>query len=237
MKSILVCLSLALLMFVLYMCKKEYLTVAEKQEVKQETTYEYVDLGLSVKWATCNIGASKPEDYGDYYSWGEISTKDEDDYVNWSKYKFCKDGDKHKLTKYCNDSDYGYNGFTDNKTTLDMSDDVAHVKWGGSWRMPTITEFKELIENCVRTRTTLNGVKGFKLTSRKPGYTDRSIFLPAAGYHLVGGVNYAGSEAWIWSSSLDTTDPSRAWYQRFMANSYPINHPRGYGLSVRPVCP
>ena len=95
-----------------------------------ETQYEAVDLGLSVKWASCNVGATTPEDCGDYYAWGEIEEKENYD---WSTYKWCN-GSYDTQTKYCTNSSYGT---VDNKTTLDLEDDVAHVKWGGSWRMPT----------------------------------------------------------------------------------------------------
>ncbi|MBO7112331.1 MAG: hypothetical protein J6V75_00065, partial [Bacteroidaceae bacterium] len=137
--------------------------------IKYESEYAYVDLGLSVKWATCNVGASKPEEYGDYYAWGETEPKTTYD---WSTYKWCK-GSSATMTKYCNNSSYGNNGFTDTKTTLDPEDDVAHVKWGGNWRMPTISEFEDLINNCTWTWTTQNGVNGYKVTSKKSGYTDR----------------------------------------------------------------
>ena len=95
-----------------------------------ENGYGYVDLGLSVKWATCNVGANNPEDYGDYFAWGETTTKDT---YNLSTYKWCN-GSYSTLTKYCNNSSYGNNGFTDNKTQLELSDDAARANWGGSWR-------------------------------------------------------------------------------------------------------
>ena len=196
--------------------------------------YEYVDLGLSVKWATFNVGATKPEEYGDYYAWGETETKDT---CNWSTYKWCN-GSISTLTKYCNDSSYGHNGFTDTKTTLDPDDDVAHVKWGGDWRMPTKGEFTELFNNCTWTWTKLNGVNGYRVTSKKSGYTDRSIFLPAAGYRGDTSLGNVGSYGNYWSSSLYTGGPFSAWIVVFgsgyrnASNGY-----RFYGLSVRPVCP
>lgn len=112
--------------------------------------HEWIDLGLSVKWATCNVGASKPEDYGDYYAWGETTTKSDYD---WDTYKWCK-GTYDTMTKYCTDS---YYGTVDNRTTLTSSDDVATVKWGSKWRMPTKEEMKELDEDCTWTWTTQNG--------------------------------------------------------------------------------
>lgn len=195
---------------------------------------EYVDLGLSVKWATCNLGAEKPEDYGDYYAWGETETKSTYD---WYTYKYCK-GSSHTMTKYCSNSSYGNNGTTDSRTTLEMSDDVARQKWGGSWRIPTLTEFKELINNCTWTWTTLNGVQGYRGTSKKSGYTDRSIFLPAAGYHNDTGYRFAGSHGNYWSCSLDTSDPCYA-YEIYFYSGFqsPSNINRYYGLPVRPVRP
>ena len=141
---------------------------------------EYVDLGLSVKWATFNVGATSPEDYGDYFAWGDTEPKEN---YNWATYKWCEGTDK-TMTKYCSDSNYGNNGFTDNKMELDLSDDAAHANWGGNWRMPTDAELTELREQCTWTWTTQDGVNGYKVTSKTSGYTDKSIFLPAAGYRF-----------------------------------------------------
>ncbi|MDY4512770.1 MAG: hypothetical protein SPE10_04900, partial [Paludibacteraceae bacterium] len=112
--------------------------------------HEYVDLGLSVKWATCNVGASKPEEYGNYYAWGETTTKST---YNWSTYKWCN-GSKTTLTKYNTSSSYGT---VDNKTVLELADDAARANWGGAWRMPTDAEWTELRENCTWTWITKNG--------------------------------------------------------------------------------
>ena len=193
--------------------------------------HEYVDLGLSVKWATCNVGASKPEDYGDYFAWGETTAKSTYD---WSTYKYCN-GSYNNLTKYNNSSSYGS---VDNKTTLELSDDAARANWGGSWRMPTDAELTELREQCTWTWTTQNGVSGYKVTSKKSGYTNKSIFLPAAGYRLDSSLYYAGSYGYFWSSSLYTDCPNYAYYLYF-SSSYvdrSISY-RCYGHSVRPVCP
>ena len=149
----------------------------------------YVDLGLSVKWATCNVGAYKPEGYGDLYAWGELEPKES---YTWENYRFGAGDElpfKRKLSKYNTDRN---RGVVDNKTTLDLVDDVANVRWGGSWRMPTLEEWTELRQNCTWTVDSINGVKGLRATSNKPGYTDRSIFLPEADY---------------WSSSLHELAP------------------------------
>lgn len=196
---------------------------------------EYVDLGLSVKWATCNVGATKPEEYGDYFAWGEIEPKTD---YSWSTYKWCN-GSYNTLTKYFINSEDGNNGFTDNKTTLDSEDDVAHVQWGGTWRMPTMAEQYELCSNCTWTQTTLNGVNGFKVTSKKEGYTDRFIFLPSAGYRYGAERGNVGSYGYYWSSSLGNAAHRGCAYELYFYSSIKdiYNASRAYGLSVRPVCP
>jgi len=191
---------------------------------------EYVDLGLSVKWATCNVGAAKPEEYGDYYAWGETETKSNYD---WSTYKYCN-GSEDTLTKYCADSEYGT---VDNKTVLEPDDDVAHVKLGGNWRMPTDAEWTELRKNCTWTWTTVKGVKGRLVTSNKKGYTDKSIFLPAAGCRDTMELYSIGSYGDYWSSSHHPSRSNYAWDVYFYSDI--VNRSIFYrcsGLSVRPVC-
>ena len=201
-----------------------------KVENPDPDNHEYVDLGLSVKWATCNVGATKPEEYGDYFAWGETQPKST---YNWSTYKYCN-GSYNTLTKYNNSSSYGT---VDNKTTLDLSDDAARANWGGSWRMPTDAELTELREQCTWTWTTQNGVYGYKVTSKKSSYTNKSIFLPAAGYRYDSSLYYAGSSGYYWSSSLYTDNPNRVWDVYFSSDSVYRNYNfRSYGFSVRPVC-
>ena len=191
-----------------------------------ENGHEYVDLGLSVKWATCNVGANAPEEYGDYFAWGETQTKSTYD---WSTYKWCN-GSPYTLTKYCTDSDCGT---VDNKTVLDKEDDAAAVNWGGSWRMPSDDELTELRTECTWTWTTQNGVNGYIVT----GPNGNSIFLPTAGVCLYSNLNFAGSEGWYWSSSLRTGGPYNACSVYFDSNSVNWNtFDRCYGQSVRPVC-
>ena len=188
---------------------------------------EYVDLGLSVKWATCNVGASKPEEYGDYFAWGENHPKST---YNWSTYKWC-DGSGTTLTKYNSDSS---NGIVDNKRTLALDDDAARVNWGGSWRIPTTQELEELRTECTWILTTQNGVKGYNVTSKNNG---NSIFLPAAGYHYHGGIDYAGTFFFCWSNSLVDSNSATHLYTTnspIVVNWGPRS--RYYGLSVRPVC-
>ena len=195
-----------------------------------ENGYAYVDLGLSVKWATCNVGANNPEDYGDYFAWGETTTKDT---YSWSTYKYCN-GDYDLLTKYCNKSSYGNNGFTDNKTQLELSDDAARANWGGSWRMPTDDELTELWEQCTWTWTTQKGVDGYRVTSKA---NCNSIFLPDAGWRDDTSL-YSARSGLYWSSSLNTVNPSSAWRVGFYSDDVGMSHYyRYYGLPVRPVCP
>jgi len=194
---------------------------------------EMVDLGLSVKWASFNVGASAPEEYGEYFAWGETEPKE---YYDWSTYKWCK-GANSTMTKYCTKSDYGYNGFTDNKTVLDPEDDAAAVNLGGSWRMPTEYEFYELKQQCTWEWTTLNGVNGIKFTSNKEGYTSKWIFLPAAGSKSGPSVNYyAGYVCFYWSTSLNQGYPDSAHSTDFdSSNVYWCSGDRCDGQSVRPV--
>lgn len=215
-----------------------------------------VDLGLSVYWATCNLCesgfVSTPEEYGDYFAWGElephyVAGHSQDHPCNdwreidgktmtgydWVSYKFRISGDSSdnvKFSKYNTSSSYGT---VDNKTTLEPEDDVAHVKLGGKWRMPTDDEWTELINQCTWTWTTENGVNGRKVTSP----SGNSIFLPATGYwcydeHFNGGI-------WgeYWSSSLKTDSPCAAQDLYFYSEKVRIGHTnfRFFGLSVRPV--
>ncbi len=158
--------------------------------------HEWVDLGLpsGTLWATCNVGADSPEEYGDYFAWGETSPKD---YYDWSTYEWCN-GSTNTMTKYCTQSDYGYNGFTDGKTELDLEDDAVYVNWGASWRMPTKEQHQELVDNCTWTWTQLNGVDGRLGT----GPNGNTIFLPAAGRRWLQSLFGAGLSGYFWSRSL-----------------------------------
>lgn len=189
----------------------------------------YVDLGLSVKWSTCNVGASMPEGYGNYFAWGETSPKN---LYFRENYKYMK-GSSYTITKYCTDSE---DGMIDLKSALELSDDVARVIWGGSWRIPTDEELNELRNtlNCTWTWTSKNGVKGYKVTSKING---NSIFLPAAGYRAQGTIASVGSSGHYWSSSLNTVNSYEAINMRFYEGvvEWGINS-RYYGFPVRAVC-
>lgn len=194
-----------------------------------EPIYEdkYVDLGLSVNWATCNVGALSPESFGYYYAWGETEPKND---YSWSTYKYCR-GSEYDLTKYCNNSIRGYEDYIDNKKILEQEDDVAQIKLGGNWHIPTIAEYEELIKSCTWEHATLNGVRGYKITSNKPGYTDKSIFLPYSGY--IYNTNYIYDATIQSNSSLSPADPA---YVSIYYPDYSIGMHRCEGVTVRPVC-
>ena len=172
---------------------------------------EYVDLGLpsGTLWATCNVGASAPEQYGDYFAWGETAPKD---YYDMSTYKWCN-GSETTMTKYCTYSYFGYNGFTDGKTELDPEDDAAYVNWGPEWRLPTTEQQQELIDNCTSVWTTQNGVNGHLFT----GPNGNTFFLPAAGIRWDESLNDVGSYGGYWSRTLHSGCPNGAYYLDFIS--------------------
>ena len=192
--------------------------------------HEYIDLGLSVKWATMNIGASAPEEYGDYFAWGETAAKTD---YSWSTYKWWKDSSE-TLTKYYIISNSSL-VLPDNKTQLELADDAAYVNWGGTWRMPTDAELTELCTKCTWTWTSLNGVNGMKVA----GPSGNSIFLPAAGYRYDTSLNGAGSYGHYWSSSLGGFAQSDAWgvYISSGGAGWYDDYARCEGFSVRAICP
>ena len=195
-----------------------------------ENGHEWVDLGLpsGTKWATCNVGANDPEDYGYYFAWGETAPKSRYDK---NSYKWCV-ASTSSFTKYC--TSYS-DGTVDNKTTLDLSDDAAYVNWGTSWRMPTKAEQEELSNTSYTTwtSTTQNGVKGYKVTSKSNG---NSIFLPATGYFEYSTLLSVGYGGYFWSNSLEYISSyacSLGFYG--MKEGFVFTEYRYYGQSVRPV--
>lgn len=189
--------------------------------------HEYVDLGLSVKWATYNVGATKPEEYGEYFAWGETGEKTS---YSWLTYKWC-DNSNDNLKKYCTSSSYGT---VDNKIVLESCDDAATVNWGDNWRMPTIEELEELgnINNCTWTWMKVNGINGYNVVSKKNG---NSIFLPATGFRY-SNVLYTGTGTY-WSSSLYSSHNDRAFYFYFNSDKRNVDFTnRYYGRSIRAVC-
>ena len=208
-----------------------------------QSAYEYVDLGLpsGVKWATCNVGATAPEGNGDYFAWGETepyyadTTTDpitwkagKEDGYNWQSYEGYTG--KEDFTEW-NPAPY------DDNEILKPEYDAATVNWGGNWRMPTVDEFYELLDNCDLEETTLNGVYGYKFTSKVSGYENNSIFLPASGarYDLL--LDSFGSDGYYWSSSYCYI--SQCAYPLYFNSDEEVYwdcwSERLHGFSVRPV--
>ena len=202
-----------------------YITLADGTVLtlpRVEKPHEWVDLGLSVKWATCNVGANSPEEYGDYFAWGEISPKEE--YTNQT-YQYW--------------TDYNGDGSWDSGEFADLGDisgnpqyDAATANWGGAWRMPTEAELDELLNNCTWEWTTLNGVNGRRVT----GPNGNSIFLPAAGYRFGPWSYGVGSDGYYWGSTPYEGSDYRAYSLGFDSDCYDWDrNGRYYGQSVRPV--
>ena len=205
--------------------------LAYGEELDFTTEHEYVDLGLpsGTLWATCNVGATTPEEYGDYFAWGETIPKET---YNWSTYQYCN-GSGSSFTKYCTSSLYGYNGFIDNLTTLLLEDDAAWINWGTEWRIPSKEEWQELYQNTTHIWTTLNGVNGRLFTATN----GNSLFLPAAGSRNENNINGIGNTGTYWSNSLYGY-PYDAWFLRLNSSDCGMLHYYRYtGLSVRAVRP
>ena len=197
----------------------------EKITADGSNGHEYVDLGLSVKWAAMNLGATKVSDCGDHYAWGETGNKA--DYT-WSTYRHGASADD--LSKY---------SYADNVIALQAADDAAHVNWGGAWRIPTGAEWEELCDrcNCSWEWTSVEGTPGYRVTSKKAGFTDKSIFLPAAGYYRGCSIEGAESSGYYWSSTRNKPFADRALCLYFIPTFIGIgnNGFRNGGFSVRPV--
>ena len=205
-------------------------TPPDGSATENKDNHEYVDLGLpsGTLWATCNVGASKPEEYGDYFAWGEVLPKN--DYSK-NNYKYCK-GTDESMTKYCTNSSYG---IIDNKTGLEAMDDAATVNWGNEWQMPDSGQFRELTNDSYTTTTWIeqNGVKGLKITSKRNG---KSIFLPAAGYRNYSNFREEGSNGYYWTRTLTSYYSNYADLWCFNSNEIEMDdYYRYFGRSVRPV--
>lgn len=189
----------------------------------------FVDLGLpsGLLWASCNVGADSPEGYGDHFAWGETTTKTT---YNWSTYQYCN-GSQNTLTKYCSGSSLGYNGFSDDLTTLQPEDDAATANWGSDWRMPTQAEWQELLDNTTHTWTTRKGVNGRLFTASN----GNSLFLPATGYIYESYFVYSDRDGNYWSNSLGLPPYYAKVFHFFSDNAYVSSMFRYYGLSVRAV--
>lgn len=197
-----------------------------------EPVEEYVDLGLpsGTLWATRNVGANSPEEYGDNFAWGETAPKD---YYFWNNYQWVEIVQNNHLyfTKYNTQSDIG---IVDDKTELDPEDDAAYANWGPEWRMPSREQIDELIENCTWEWNQLNGVNGQQVT----GPNGNTMFLPAAGESLVYSL---GSNGYYWSRSIFFVPPYHYYPQnaaniQFGSDYMEVNgSSRNMGATVRAV--
>ena len=188
--------------------------------------HEYVDLGLpsGTLWATCNVGANTPEQYGDYFACGETAPKE---VYNWENYKWCN-GSDNSITKYCMDSSFGT---VDGKTELEPEDDAAYVNWGLSWRIPSQDQTKELCDNCSWQWTQRNGVNGMLVI----GVNGNTIFLPAAGFRMYNNISFAGSRGNYLSRSLAYSNCAYYLYLESGLWIYNYYGDRFVGQTIRPV--
>jgi len=197
----------------------------------------YVDLGLpsGTLWGACNLGAESPEEYGNYYAWGETSEKTE---YNWGTYALCQ-GSYNTLTKYCPMSNYGYSAFTDDLAELELTDDAAYVGRNINWYIPSNEQFEELINTNYTTTEwrTLKGVYGLIVRSIMEGYTDNFIFLPASGYYEDTSLSNVDSIGRYWSRVIYPSRPYEAYGLQFDSSSVSASHVerRSLGYSIRPV--
>lgn len=224
-------------------------TVNPVTNQKTPAGLEAVDMGNGLKWANMNVGAEAVTDYGDYFAWGETMPYYQEGYsqenpcthwidgksgYNWANYSLCN-GSKTTMIKYCTSDSYGY---VDDKTELERTHDAASANWGGSWRMPTDAEWTWLRENSTWTWTTQGGVNGMLVRSNVAGYSDNTIFLPAAGYRgeAEAYLFSAGVIGYYWSSSLLKGGSFSAWRVYFHERGVNTDYDdRYYGQSVRPV--
>jgi len=192
---------------------------------------KWVDLGLpsGTLWATMNVGANSPEEYGDYFAWGETEPKD---VYSWQTCKWINlETGKVRLTKYCTNSNYGYNDFVDDKTELDPEDDAACANYPDG-RMPSNDQITELIENCTWEWTQMNGVNGRLIT----GPNGNTMFMPAAGTRLGSKFYDDGTRGYYWSRSLDLIAQTGAHGVQFTSEIYILSGgSRSNGFAVRAV--
>lgn len=241
-----------------FMARSAYsISVDNFPDELEHNGHAYVDLGLSVKWATMNVGATAPEGNGDYFAWGDTEPyytaghsqdtpcsnwKTSKTGYNWTSYKWCSNGSWTGITKYTYEDGqlsciwYDNDSFVgDNKKTLELADDAAHVNWGGNWRMPTMAELGELCTNCTWTWENHNDVYGYKVSSK---INSNSIFLPAAGYRNNSSLSGVGSSGSYWSSSLmgpGSYSACELGISPVFANTFESD--RLNGNQVRAVCP
>lgn len=194
--------------------------------------YDYVDLGLpsGTLWATMNVGASKPSDFGLYFQWGDTKGYSKEQVGKGDgKKKFASDESDYKFCVYPN-----YSKYTTKGATLDLEDDAAHVNWGGDWHMPTPEQIQELLDNTTSEWTTQDGMNGRLFTSTKD--TSKSIFIPAAGDAWGGSVQGSGDNGYVWSSLLNAEYVFYGQLLSFGSGGVGLDGDyRCYGFSVRGV--
>lgn len=213
----------------------ENIFIRQNSDEPEPVQHEWVDLDLPSRtlWATCNVGAEKPEDYGDYFGWGEtVGYNGGRTTFDWSTYKYWSVSDT-TIWKYCTSSS---DGTVDNKSVLEPADDAATANWGEAWQMPTLDQYKELINSSYTTTewTTVNGVNGRKITSKS---NLKSIFLPAAGWRYDASLGNVGSSGYYWSRSLRTSNSLYGYNLYFDSSDIYTSsyYDRCCGQSIRPV--
>ena len=211
-------------------CKKNVNPNDPNNGNESNDNLEYVDLGLpsGTLWANCNIGATVPEGYGNYYSWAEIEKKE---LYKWDTYKYCNESG-NQLTKYCNDPEFGNEGFSDNLTILESGDDVAIALLGNEWCMPTKEQWDELLQNTTYSWTTQNDVNGYLFTATN----GNTMFLPASDRIRDDEVLDLGNQGYYWSNMLDNENPRKANNLVFSSEDIKTSSSfRHLGIPVRPV--
>lgn len=192
--------------------------------------FEYVDLCLpsGTLWATCNVGADKPSDYGLYFQWGDTKGYSKEQVgkykeFNWGDYKFSKNRSGSNFSKYATTGEI-----------LKLKDDAAHINMGGDWHIPTPSQFKELLDNTTSAWTTLYGVNGRMFTSIKD--KSKCIFIPAVGNAYNNRLYGSGSYGYVWSSALYRTDVYNGQYLFLNSEGTDLNgNGRNFGFSIRGV--
>lgn len=214
--------------------KQVFLTELDSITFFPSVEHEYVDLGLpsGTLWATMNIGATSPEDYGDYFAWGEVwGYNSAKRYFAWDSYKWCK-GSNTSLTKYCLSSGYGD---VDGKDMLDLEDDAANANWGEEWQIPSVEQMDELQDTCYTKWTWIkrDGINGYEIKSLK---NEKIIFLPATGYYIYGKLTSAGDYGNYWLCTLNNNNQAQATCMAFYSNIMGKKESDRYiGRSVRAV--
>lgn len=194
------------------MNKKGVITESIKES---GSSIQFVDLGLSVKWGSCNIGSSNPVEFGDYFAWGETETKK---LFSWETYKLASNASGGQISE------------------LNIENDAAHIKLGGNWRIPSVNDFNELLHHCTWVWTKIKGVSGYKVSSKEKGFTDNYIFLPPAGYIDNDTSSGIGSFGAYWSKTIAKDYSLGANYLYFNSDASGItDYYRRCGHSIRPV--